>query len=344
MSRLNVAGFAEKVGLRLLEGETVYGSREAGVIRVRLEVPGEAFIVHSREGALIASSPEIVGRELDSLSMSPARLVAGYLKQLEQGSLPVVFVHVLRGSQGYRLDVALQEFGFDLKKQFLRVAYAGGAGEKHADAQPHVVNAQVSELSGGEKTLVVADTIATGRTLIQALSLTLDVAGFQGAQLERAVIYGFISEQGARAVGEFLEKRGVAPFFFAIQDYAALASNNYDMPLYGPDIGPAGVDAGKTIAGVTTPEAFKAMALEYFPGMDQPGDWSERQCLLFNGFGYERGRIGEHLGRSLKSLEELRGAVLKASWYERWLEEVYERRKKGLERAMEVDACSPEEG
>ncbi|QOJ79226.1 hypothetical protein IG193_01830 [Infirmifilum lucidum] len=334
--------FASKVGLRLLNGEEVYRGNDGAVYRVPLEVNGEAFIVHSVQSALVASRPEIVGRKLDSLVTHPARLVAGYLRRSGLADRKVVFMHVLRGSQGYRLDVALREAGFSVESQFVKVVYAGGLGEKHAEAKPHVASAQLTGLSGEEKTLVVADTVATGRTLKEALRFMLDMAVFKGVQFEKVVIYGFISESGARVVGDFLGENGITPLFFALEDFAALASNQYDMPLYGPDIGPRGVDAEKTIAGVSVPEALRAMLGEYFPGMDQPGDWSERQCLLFNGYGYERGKIGEHLERSLKSLEVLHNAVRGASWYEEWLEEVFKKRRKGLKRAMGVDACTPE--
>ncbi len=337
-----VEKFAGKIGLRLLTGEEVYRDGDGAVYRIPLEVNGEAFIVHSVQGALVASRPEVVGRELDSLVIHPARLVAGYLKHSGLADRKVVFMHVLRGSQGYRLDVALREAGFGVESQFVRVVYTGGSGEKHAEAKPRVASAQLTGLSGEEKTLVVADTVATGRTLKEALHFMLDVAAFKGVQFEKVVVYGFISESGARAVGEFLGNYGITPAFFALEDFAALASNQYDMPLYGPDIGAKGVDPEKTIAGVSVPEALRAMLGEYFPGMDQPGDWSERQCLLFNGYGYERGRIGEHLERSLKSLETLHSAVREASWYEEWLEEVFEKRRRGIKRAMGVDACAPE--
>ena len=47
------------------------------------------------------------------------------------------------------------------------------------------------------------------------------------------------------------------------------------------------------------------MADNFIPGLDQPGDWSERQIDLYNGHGLEHGDIRGHLTKSIAFIEEL---------------------------------------
>ncbi|MGB9786768.1 MAG: hypothetical protein ACP5II_02425 [Infirmifilum sp.] len=333
---------SDKFGIKLCERKIVFESGKEGVLAsIDLPLNAEAFVVHTPEGSSVASKPEIVGRELDSAIIEPARVTASFLKQRLEGVEDIVFLHVLRGSQGYRLDVALREAGFEIREEFVRVVYEG-TGEKHLDSSPRIGRVLFGELSGKEKVLVVADTVATGRTLLEALRVLLDLAQFKGVEFKQAIVYGFISENGATKVSEFLEKRGITPFLISIENFSALASNMFDMPLYGPDVTRDKIQVDKLIAGSTIPLALKSMLEHYFPGLDQPGDWSERQCLLFNGTSYERGRIEKHLENSMSALENLYSAIKTVDWFENWMGRVYQERKKGLRKAMRKDYCAPE--
>lgn len=341
MEGVSIERIADLFGINVAEGRVAFtDGKDKFVSGVDLPVDAEAYIVHTPSSVKIASMPELVGKALDNLAISSARFTASFLKKLLNAEESLVFLHILRGSQGYRLDVALREAGFDVREQFVRVVYNGGTGEKHLEAAPHVGKVQFSELSGSEKTLVVADTVATGRTLLEALRLTLDMAGFKGMEFRRIVIYGFISEPGARKASEFISERGAEPVLITLEDFAALASNQYDMPLYGPDTTPTGVNVDRLISGTTVPEALENMIRSYFPGMDQPGDWSERQCLLFTGSTYERGRIDLHLENSLKALEALREAIRGAEWYEEWMDKIYAERRARLEEAKGKNHCA----
>ena len=53
----------------------------------------------------------------------------------------------------------------------------------------------------------------------------------------------------------------------------------------------------------------------YVAGMDQPGDWSERQVSLFNGKGKEAGDIAGHLEKSLGIAESLKALNTEQPWY-----------------------------
>jgi hypothetical protein len=43
----------------------------------------------------------------------------------------------------------------------------------------------------------------------------------------------------------------------------------------------------------------------YLPGLDQPGDWSERQIKLFNGKDYETGDVSKHIKNTKKNIQNL---------------------------------------
>lgn len=342
MEKANISRLSEIFGMKIIEGKPVASiGKEKFISKVELPVNADAFIVHTPEAVEVASKPEIVGRELDSLIVEPARLTSTFLRRYLEPDNPITFLHILRGSQGYRLNMVLHDAGFDIKEQFVRVVYSG-EGEKHSDSTPHVARAQLSELSGKEKTLIVADTVATGRTLIEALRIFFEFAQFKGAEFKRVLVYGFISEIGAGRISDFLEKRDIELALVSIEDFSALSSNQYDMPLYGPDVTSKGVNVDRLIGGTTIPEAIEQMVKHYFPGSDQPGDWSERQCLLFNGSGYERGRIDRHLDNSLNALEDLYSASREAEWFESWMERIYMERKKGIVKAKSKDHCAPD--
>lgn len=332
---MNARRIAEESGVRtelVREAGRVVGGR---AYRALVDAQAEVYLLDTDSGLRIASQPELVGFELEEEALRAALAAAGFIAQ-KASARKVVFLHVLRASRGYRLHEALSMGGFQLTEAFVRVAYPGSGAGSHEAGTASVLSARVGELLEGEGVLVVSDTIATGRTLQAALSFLLDLAEFKGVKLVEAHIYGFISEAGLKGVAEHLLSQGIERvFFYAIQDLTALSSNNYDMPLYGPDLPSHEAGEPRTLGGVASEETLARMLPRYFPGMDQPGDWSERQCVLYNGESYERGRIREHLERSLRALERLREASRAYSWYGDWLDRVFEERRKALLEALE---------
>ncbi|MEM0257973.1 MAG: hypothetical protein QXI76_03495 [Thermofilum sp.] len=332
---MNARRVAEESGVRtdiVKEAGRVDGGK---AYRALVDVQAEAFLLDTDSGLRIASQPELVGSELEEEALRAALAAAGLIAR-RASAKRVVFLHVLRASRGYRLHEALSRGGFQLHEVFVRVAYPGSGAGVHDSGTASVLLARAGSLPKGEGVLVVSDTVATGKTLQAALSFLLELAEFKGLKLVEAHIYGFISEAGLRRVAEYLESQGVEKVsFYAVQDLTALSSNNYDMPLYGPDLPSHEAGELRTLGGVASEETLARMLPRYFPGMDQPGDWSERQCVLYNGESYERGRIRDHLERSLKALERLREASRAYPWYGDWLDRVYEERRRALLEALE---------
>jgi len=314
------------------EAERLGGGGGAAFYRMLLDGI-RAYVVHSPEGVELASMPEIVGGDMASRSRRAARHAVRLMEELGLEER-VVLLHILRGSPGYEVSGALDEVA-EVDNIYIRVKYDEQSYRDHREREARAVYTKAGPLSGGRYTLVVADTVATGRSMVEALSRGLQVLDFKGITLSGVYIYGFISLPGARMVAEAVKGQGIEPVFISIEDFSALSSNMYDMPLYGPD--PA--DPGRLLGAAAPPEAFQGMLPHYFPGMDQPGDWSERQCLLFNGVGYERGDVAGHLRRSLEMLEELHRVSSGMEWYRDWMEDVYAARRRGLEEALRGDPC-----
>jgi len=325
---------AEEAGVRTDCVRELEAVGEGVLYRAEVDVPGEVFILDTDSGLRIAAEPELVGLRLEAEALQAARAASHAVsRRLAYDS--VVFLHVLRASRGYMLHRALQEAGYSVSEVFIRVAYPGDSTGSHVSRSPSVVLARAEELPKGPVSLVVADTVATGRSLVSALSFLLKLAEFKGARVGEVHVYGFLSEVGVRRVAEFLRGEGVEKvYFYAIQDLTALASNEYDMPLYGPDLPSHRSGKRVTIGGIAAGKTLERMLPHYFPGMDQPGDWSERQCELYNGEGYERGRVREHLERSLRALDELAEAAREYPWYGDWVEKVYAGRREALLRAL----------
>lgn len=297
---------------------------------VEVDADAATYILDTDSGLRLACEPELVGSKMEREAVRAAQAVVSLISKL-CSSKKVLFLHLLRASRGYGLHYALRSGGFEVKEVSVRVAYAGSTIGTHEGREAKVVYSNLAQVSGDDSVLVLADTVATGQTVNLALDHLFKEAELRGARIREVHVYGFLSEPGVKRVGEFLKRMDVSRvYFYALQDLTALSSNNYDMPLYGPDLPSFRSHGLSSLGGVAAEETLDRMLPYYFPGMDQPGDWSERQCSLFNGEGYEKGRIVDHLERSLLMLEELHDAVRAYPWFREWMEEVYLTRKRRL--------------
>jgi hypothetical protein len=160
--------------------------------------------------------------------------------------------------------------------------------------------------------VIIPDTFATGRSSETALLHILDY----GYNPRMVILYGFISIPALIRMSKICQEHDIELKSFAICDLTQLSQNNYDMCIYGPDESkyntsgeykPLGsIIASKTLSGVLT---------DYIPGLDQPGDWSERQTELFNGYEEEHGDIRGHLQKTIKIIESLHKINQKRDWY-----------------------------
>jgi len=276
---------------------------------------GRVFIVDSRAMREVACHPSIVGAPLEGLCLEGAgafsRALVG-LKLFDVGGSAVL--HILRGAAGYRVADALP---VAIPVISVRTEYREAGYRAHTDDardisvtyRDYPVDLRLDSVS----TLIIPDTFATGRSAEAAL---LDLMG-SGLKPERIILYGFMAIPALARMGALCHREGMEMVSFAICDLTQLAHNNYDMPLYGFDesLHTSKGELGR-LGSVVSLETLKGMLPLYVAGIDQPGDWSERQRDLFNGMGNESGDIKGHLLKSISLVESLREINSGQGWYD----------------------------
>jgi len=296
----------------------------------------DTYLVDTWESREIACKPEVVGEEFLELNFRASFKVAKIVLSLLEERKPLVILHILRASKGYMFHRALKHLGIPFREVSVRVKYEEESYRDHVERKPKVVYRDFRDLPGENLILLIADTVATGLSAVAALREIHEELSERGGAIAQLVLYGFLSEKGLEKVREYAESIGVDKIYaFALQDLTPLAYNNYDMPLYGPDESYwTAYGKLKYLGAVVGLETFKEMFLQYAPGMDQPGDWSERQPRLFNGYDYEQGDIRRHLEKSLSMLRSLLEITRRAPWFSSEIEKIYVRRIEELKKAI----------
>ena len=281
---------------------------------------GAPYILDTEAGREVACHPHIVGLELERLCLESARAFWGVLGglglcRLEESAV----LHILRGGSGYMVADALP-----VKVPIVRVRteYRGDGYRTHSD-DGRRIKVTFSDFSSWDRvsTLLVPDTYATGRSAEAALG-ELFASGFSP---DRIVLYGFIAIPALLRLGALCSEGGVELFSFAICDIAQLAHNNYDMPLYGLDESFHTSTGGlRRLGSIVDLDTLRGLLPKYVAGLDQPGDWSERQRRLFNGFGDEAGDIVGHLRKSIGLIESLREMNSEQPWYDGFHDDIAE--------------------
>ncbi len=287
------------------------------------------FIIDTEEGRKLASDPSIVGREFDSLNSALAMKVWRTIKSLGIIDGPIIFEHVLRGGPGYRLrEAAANEVVVDF---YVRPRYVEASYRHHTHNEVELVyEGELNVKAGKEYTLIKPDTEATGRSSLRSIEKAINRTEAADSRITRIVLYGFISEYAFKVISDFAQKQGIEVYAIAVEDLTALASNGYDMPIYGIDEEAYNNSKILELAAIIPKKVLLSIAGEYFPGMDQPGDWSERQITLFNGRSFEKGNIRGHIEKSIKALDSLYKISRGQSWFREWHDLIYRSIKEKL--------------
>jgi uracil phosphoribosyltransferase len=266
------------------------------------------YLIDTPSGCKIACHPHFVSDELSVLCLDAAQEFKKTLDELGLISEKSGILHILRGSGGYMVDKALP----NLPLINIRTQYTEDGYRAHSDNSRRI-NITYSDYHSTEyDTLLVPDTYATGRSVETALRYMFK----QGLGVERIILYGFIAASGVERVYRLLKEHDIKLTVFAICDITQLYSNNYDMPLYGLDEH-LYKETGeiKPLGSIVDVETLRKMIPHYVPGMDQPGDWSERHTNLYNGYGEESGDIKGHLEKSMELIKSLDELNHKQPWY-----------------------------
>lgn len=281
-------------------------------------IHGQFYLIDTPAGRKMACFPHLVSSELSDLCLEAAHEFKKALNELGLISQNSGILHILRGSGGYMVDRALP----DLHLINIRTQYMEDGYRAHSDDSRRITVTYSDYKSTEIDTLVVPDTYATGRSVETAIRHMFQ----QGLSLEKVVLYGFIASVGIELVYKLLSEYGVELVVFAICDITQLYSNNYDMPLYGLDEH-LYKETGKIkpLGSVVSLETLQDMLPHYVPGMDQPGDWSERHTNLYNGYGEETGDIKGHLEKSIELIKSLDELNRKQPWYNDQIRKITEK-------------------
>ncbi len=295
----------------------------------------ETYIVDSPEAREVAAFQHIVGKQLSSKCLECARkaikpiLRLTSLRNKELGG--IVHLHILRAAPGYQLHIAIEEILGKVRHAFVRPRYVQVSYRDHLPAiRPCIEYEDFSSLPRSEEIVVVKpDTVATGKTAEISLEAIHKKCEELNARIKELILYGFISSKGLLRVKNVAASLGIEKVkAFVLVDLTALAYNNYDMVLYGVDESLWKEKREiKRLGSIVARETLKSMVPIYVPGLDQPGDFSERQERLWDGKKWIRGDILGHLRRTaeiIKSIKAIPGAL------EPWQEQIADKHLKML--------------
>lgn len=262
----------------------------------------EAYILDTPEARALACMPHIVSSSFYTLNMRLAWKASELiLDMLRSSSSTPLYMHVLRAAPGYMMHEALRRRGAILREAFIRPRYVTYAERDHTLRRIEVGEKDLSSMpSKSNIVLIKPDTEATGYTSIAVLKEAVREALERDSRIAEIILYGFISAEALDNISTFAgENRIERVRAVALLDIAALASNDYDMVLYGPDAELAFRGVYRRLGAIVDRDTLAGCARMYMPGMDQPGDWSARQDILFDGNRFVRNDVRRHLAESL---------------------------------------------
>lgn len=297
--RIHLTGISPETGLYEVD------TRKSPLIA---PIHGKYYIIDTWAGREIACHPHLVSDRLSNLCLDAANEFTLAVKEMHLISDNSCILHILRGSSGYKVHEVLGE----LPVINIRTQYTEGGYRAHNDDNRRIELTYSDYHESEFDSLIIPDTFATGRSVETALVHLFD----HGISVKRAIIYGFMAVPGIERVYGLLNEHGVQLYAFALCDISQLFENNYDMPLYGLDeYLYSKRRIVKHLGSIVSEDTLLKMIPHYIPGMDQPGDWSERHRNLFNGYINESGDIRGHLQKSIKLIESLDELNRQQPWY-----------------------------
>ncbi len=284
---------------------------------------GDCYIIDTPEGQKIASHPHLVGTDLAFQSLRAAYEFKAILMELGLISGSTGILHILRGSAGYMVHDVLPQ----LPLISVRTEYRDDGYRAHSDDSRHI-KVTYSDYHGRDlDTLIIPDTYATGRSVEAALQHM----NSNGGKPRTIIIYGYIAIPSMRRLNALCNSMGSRMITFAICDISQLAANNYDMTLFGIDEHHHSKTGELRMLGsIVGEETLREMSENFIPGLDQPGDWSERQMNLYDGHHEEPGDIRGHLSKSIEFIESLDRVNREQEWYNDAIKRLTEAELKSL--------------
>lgn len=307
---------------------------EGSIYKVDLkDFDGNAYILDSHEGREVACNPYIVGKELERCCLSTANLAIRSLRNIIdiKETSPVV-LNILRAGPGYQIAEALKSTYDSLYQIWVRVKYFQSSYRDHVERKLRIIYEDFKSIPSDRKiTLLIPDTFATGASAEVAIKRTFEELDKNKSNVKNIVIHGFISQDSIRYLSHVLREYEVNIVVLAQENIMKVAWNNYDMAIYGLDLGFYEKFKKRKKLSSIIPEDILDKCLPYYaPGSDQPGDFSSRQRKLFNGEGWETAPIFSHLLNSLTMLKSLEDISKNEPWYGH--EEIFRQKRSKLKK------------
>jgi uracil phosphoribosyltransferase len=286
---------------------------------------GDLYILDTNEGRDIAFKPHIVGGELGQKCKTLANDFIKVTRFLEDLGGKVGILHILRAGAGYMVHKAIEAPILRVRTQYTSEGY-----RDYLDNRKIEVTYRDYPDETPEK-LIIPDTFATGRSAETAIKDLLQ----EGHSPEKIIYFGFIAIPALERISEICKNEQIDLSSYAICNITQLAHNNYDMPAYGLDESYY-VNKGKRrkLGSIIPNSTLENFLPNYVPGMDQPGDWSERQPELYNGEYMEKGDIRKHLSKSISLIKKLQEISQDNEWYLPIMDEAAERELKALRNTL----------
>ena len=313
----------------------------------REDLTKNLYIIDTEQGMKIACHPHIIGDRLDYLTLHAALETERTLREiLNIDYNNVVIEHVLRAGPGYNLHRAISiryrliEYQTkhmienDVPMVYVRPKYVEKSYRNHTTRELKLVYKDFSQMPKNKDiVLIKPDTEATGMSGKLSIEEAVMESSKMGSKITDVVLYGFMAAPGIKLLDAIARRHNIKLHAFAIGNITELASNNYDMTLYGVDESHYQKTGEiKKLGSIVDRNTLKRYLPSFVPGSDQPGNWSSRQSRLFTGELYEDGEIEEHIKKSVELIEHLR----KISNYEDWQDEIASRELVRLRKTLKI--------
>ena len=304
-----------------------------------LKYPKDIYIIHSPQILEIACFPHLVGKELEKRTTIAGEQVAKAIQKLWLSKNKETLIYdVLRAGPSYKVYEGLKKLKIDLKRIKIRTRYKLPSYRHHNGScgQLEIIYEDFSNLpSNKELVIIKPDTEAAAGTSHLAIKRLIEVAKEKNSKIKTIICTGFISCASLNVLEKLAIKNNFELKVLAWGNLTALYKNGYDMPLYGIDEAYYKETGKIRKLGAVIPKEILGDYLKYFVcGIDQVGDWSARQTMLYNGYGFEKGDILNHLNHSLNFIKSLYEISKNQKWFKKWQKEIFEKEIKELATAL----------
>ncbi|MEM3404295.1 MAG: hypothetical protein QXJ17_07160 [Nitrososphaeria archaeon] len=293
----------------------------------------EVYIIDTPQCREITCNPHIVGRCLEARSSATAKFSIKILEDLINPETPLLILNILRAGPGYMISRALEDASKKFYQAWIRTKYVQSSYRDHIERRLKIIYEDLSHIPARCKVnLLVPDTFATGTSADVAIKRTVQALDAVESKVEKVFLYGFISQDAIQYLLKSFNNYDMRFIVLALENIMELAWNNYDMAIYGLDL--SYYERFKKIRKISSiiPEEVLEDCLPYYaPGSDQPGDFSSRQSILFNGERWEISPVFSHLLNSLILIRNLKKISCDQPWYHH--EEIFKEKENQLGKA-----------